>query len=369
MKKTKLHNAHIKLKAKMVEFAGFHMPIWYKGMVKEHNTVRTKVGIFDVSHMGEILVEGNEAEKMLNYLTSNNVSKLKPGKIHYNTLLTPEGTIVDDLLIYMLDENKYFLVVNASNTDKDFEWIVEKGKNFDATKKNLSNEYTQIAVQGPEAEKVLQELVDIDLSQIKYYRFKRGKILDKESIISRTGYTGEDGFEVYFTGENSFAEKVWFAILENGEKSGIVPCGLAARDSLRLEAGMPLHGNDIDTNTTVLEAGMKWVLKFKKGDFIARDTLKSQKEKGIDKKLVGFEMVEDGIPRDHAEVFKNHEDKNPVSTVTSGGYMPFIKKNVGLVYLPVELTETGTEIFVNIHGEKKKAKIVPTPFYSRKKKK
>ncbi len=368
MKKTRLNNAHKKLKGRMIEFAGFEMPIWYSSMIKEHMAVRTAVGLFDVSHMGEILIEGKEAEKMLNYLTANNVSKLKPGRIHYNALLTPKGTFVDDLLVYKLEEDRFLLVVNAANTDKDFQWILDKGKNFDADKKNLSDEYSQIAIQGPESQDVLQKIVDIELSDIKYYRFKNGKIMDVPAIISRTGYTGEDGFELYFKGDEQTAEKIWFKLLELGKDKGILPCGLASRDSLRLEAGMPLYGNDIGETTTVLEAKLDWILKFDKGDFIAYEALDVQRKRGVDKILTGFEMIEDGIPRPHLDVFKTPEDNESVSFVTSGGYMPYIKKNIGITYLPPEMSNIGGEIYIGIHGGKKKAKIVPTPFYSRKKK-
>jgi aminomethyltransferase len=368
MNKTKLNNAHKKLKGRMIEFAGFEMPIWYSSMIKEHKAVRTAAGLFDVSHMGEIFIEGPEAEKMLNYLTANNVSKLKIGRIHYNALLTSKGTFVDDLLIYKLEDNKFLLVVNAANTDKDFQWILEKGKNFNADKTNLSEQYSQIAIQGPEAQEILQKIVDIDLSEIKYYRFKHGKVMNVSAIISRTGYTGEDGFELYFKGGEKEAEEIWFKLLDIGKDKGILPCGLASRDSLRLEAGMPLYGNDIGETTTVLEAKLDWILKFDKGDFIAREALDLQRKRGVDKILVGFEMVEDGIPRPHLDVFKTPEDEEPISFVTSGGYMPYIKKNIGLAYLPPKIDKIDEEIYIGIHGGKKKAKVVPTPFYSRKKK-
>ena len=367
MKRTKLYEAHKKLKGKIIEFAGFEMPIWYKSMIKEHMAVRENVGIFDVSHMGEILVTGEEAADMINYLTANNVFKLKPGRIHYNALLTHKGTFVDDLLVYMLGENEYLLVVNAANTDKDFNWIKEKGAKFNAKVENLSEEYTQIAIQGPKAQETLQKITDLDLSTIKYYRFKNGKVMGIEAIVSRTGYTGEDGFEIYFKGSEEDAEKIWFALLESGEEFGIMPCGLAARDSLRLEAKMPLYGNDIGETTTVLEADLGWILKFDKGDFIGKEALEQQRRRGIEKLLVGFEMVEDGIPRPLEDVFEKPEDEESISFVTSGGFMPYIKKNVGLTYLPLRLTKIGTEIFIGIHGGKKKAKIVPTPFYKREK--
>ncbi len=367
MKRTKLYNAHKKLNGKIIEFAGFEMPIWYKSMIKEHMAVRNSVGIFDVSHMGEILVTGEEAAEMLNYLTANNVKKLKPGKIHYNALLTPKGTFVDDLLVYMLGENEFLLVVNAANTKKDYEWILNKGGKFNAKAENLSDEYTQIAIQGPRAQEVLQKMTDLDLSTIKYYRFKTGKVMGKETIVSRTGYTGEDGFEIYFKGDEEEAEKIWFALLENGKEFDILPCGLAARDSLRLEAKMPLYGNDIGETTTVLEADLGWILKLDKGDFIGKEALEQQRRRGVSKLLVGFEMVEDGIPRPLEDVYRSLEEEESVSYVTSGGYMPYIKKNIGLTYLPIDMTKIGTEIYIGIHGGKKKAKVVPTPFYKREK--
>ncbi len=364
MKKTKLNSAHKKLGGKMVEFAGFEMPIRYKSVIKEHLAVRENVGIFDVSHMGEIFVEGVQAEEMLNFLTANDVKKLKPGKIHYTALLTEKGTFVDDLLIYKFDDEKFLLVVNASNKDKDYNWILNKGKEFNADVHDLSDDYTQIAIQGPKAQELLQKFVSEDLSTIKYYRFKEIDVMGIPSIVSRTGYTGEDGFEVYFKANEKKAQDFWFSLLEEGKEFNIMPCGLGARDSLRLEAKMALYGNDIDETTTVLEADLGWILKLYKDNFIGKEVLKKQAEEGIKRKLVGFQMIDDGIPRHGNKVFV---DEKEVGIVTSGGYAPFLKKNIGLTYLPIEHTEIGSEFFVDIHGEKKKAIVVETPFYSRKK--
>ncbi len=364
MKKTKLNSAHKKLSAKMVEFAGYEMPIRYKSVIKEHLAVREGVGIFDVSHMGEILIEGKEAEDMLNYLTANDVSKLKPGRIHYNAILTEKGTFVDDLLVYKLDEGKFLLVVNASNKDKDFRWLKEHGEKFNASIVDLSDDYTQIAIQGPKAQELLENFVNQDLSTIKYYRFKEMKVMGKPAIVSRTGYTGEDGFEVYFKVNEEEAEKFWFALLSEGKAYGILPCGLGARDSLRLEAKMALYGNDIDETTTVLEADLGWILKLYKPYFMGKEILEKQAKEGVERKLIGFEMKDREIPRHGNPVYVG--DKK-ISEVTSGGFAPYLKKNIGLTYLPVEFTDIGTEFFVEVHSKKAKAVVVKTPFYSRKK--
>ena len=367
MKLTTLNGAHKKLGAKMVSFAGFEMPLWYKSATKEHMAVREKVGLFDVSHMGEVFVKGPEAEKFLNHITCNDVAKLQPGRIHYNVLMTPKGSFVDDLLIYKRADNDYLVVVNASNKDKDYACMLEQSGRFDVALDDLTDLYTQIAVQGPKAQELLQGLTDADLSTIKYYRFVEAKVLGIDAIVSRTGYTGEDGFEIYFKGGVAEAEKIWFTLLEKGEPLGVTPCGLAARDSLRLEAKMPLYGNDIGDTTTVLEADLGWIVKLDKGDFVGRSVLEQQHREGVGKLLVGFEMVDEAIPRPHGDIFLKLEDQESVSFATSAGYMPFIKRNIGMAYLPIAASAVGTEIWVEIHKEKKRAKVVPTPFYSRKK--
>jgi aminomethyltransferase len=364
MKKTKINKAHYMLKGKMVEFFGWDLPVQYSGITEEHNAVRTTGGIFDVSHMGEIRFKGPQALEAVQYITANNVAKLNPGKIHYTALLTDKGCFVDDLLVYKIGENEYFLVVNAANTDKDFNYMQEKASRFDVQITNESDDYTQIAIQGPNAETLVSGFTDTELSTIQYYHFTFGKIDNINAIISRTGYTGEDGFEVYIkTGEET-AANLFLDLAEKGKKHGIIPVGLGARDTLRLEAGMDLYGNDIDDSHTVLEADLGRIVKFKKGDFLGRDVLLKQKEEGIKRKLVGFEMVERGIARHGYPVYVNGKE---YSTVTSGTFAPFLKKAIGKTYLPIEKCEIGTEFEIGIRDKKIKARVVETPFYKRNK--
>jgi len=361
MKKTALYEEHLVSKAKIVEFAGFLMPLDYGSSIEEHLAVRTAVGIFDVSHMGEFTIEGDEALKFIQYITCNDVSKLSKLQAHYNAFLTEKGTFIDDLLVYKKNENEYFLVVNAANTEKDFKWVLSKNK-FNAKAKNISADISQIAIQGPLAQELLQNFVKFPLETIKYYRFTEGEVENFPAIISRTGYTGEDGFEVYLSNEE--APKFWKLLLKEGEKYGARPCGLVARDTLRLEAKMALYGNDIDDEHTPFEAGLDWIVKLDKGSFIGRDALLKQKEEGIKRILCGFEMVDPGIARHNYDVYIGNEK---VSKVTSGSYAPFLKKNIGLCYLPVEYSKVGQEIFIQIRDRKAKAQVVPTPFYKRKK--
>lgn len=360
MKRTRLYSAHKKAGAKFVEFFGWEMPIEYSGIIQEHMAVRRKAGLFDVSHMGEIVISGNQALDFVQYLTPNDAARLDARKAQYSALTTPQGTFVDDLLVYFLDENAYLLVVNAANTDKDFQWIISHKQGFDVQVQNKSDAYTQMALQGPEAHKILQPLTQIDLADMSSFMVERGFVDGVEVIVSRTGYTGEDGFEIYTLAENP--EKIWDAILEEGNTYGLQPVGLGARDTLRLEARLMLYGNDIDENTTVLEAGMRWLIKFKKGNFLGRETLLKQKEEGVRRKIVGFELLEKGIARPHYSVFI---DSEKVSEVRSGSFSPFFQKSIGLTYLPVEHTEIGTEFFIDIRGKWVKAKVVPTPFYKR----
>jgi len=362
MKRTRLNKVHKELGGKMVEFAGFEMPVEYEGIIIEHLAVREKAGIFDVSHMGEIIIKGNDALDLIQYLTPNDASRLVIGKAQYSALTTPKGTFIDDLLVYRLDEKEYMLVVNAVNSDKDYEWILKNKGKFSAEVKNESDNYTQIALQGPKAQEILQPLTDLDLSEIKYYWFKTGKVAGIDSIVSRTGYTGEDGFEIYTT--HSQPEKIWDAILEEGKKYGLKPAGLGARDTLRLEAKMMLYGNDIDETTTVLEADLGWMVKFDKPDFLGKEALLKQKNEGIKRKIVGFEIKGRGIARPHYPVFING---NKVSEVTSGTFAPYLKKSIGLTYLPIEYTEIGTQFEIGIRDNLVKAEVVPTPFYKRKK--
>jgi aminomethyltransferase len=362
LKKTPLNEEHRRLGAKMVPFVGWDMPVQYTGVIDEHMAVRTAAGIFDVSHMGEIEVKGKDALAFLQKITTNDVSKLAEGQIHYSGLTYPEGTFVDDLLVYKFENDHYLLVVNASNTDKDFEWCLKNKAGFDVEIINRSPEYAQIALQGPEAEKIFKPLTDLSLPEMKYYWFATGKVNGAECIVSRTGYTGEDGFEVY--SKLSDAVGIWRAMMEEGKKSGIKPAGLGARDSLRLEAKMALYGNDIDNTTTVLEAGLGWVLKMDKGDFNGRDALLKQKEQGLKRKLVGFDMVDRGIARHGHDVVKGGKK---IGYVSSGSYAPFLQKAIGLAYLPFDMCEIGTEFEIDVRGKNLKAVVVKTPFYKRQK--
>lgn len=347
----------------MIEFFGWEMPVEFSGLIDEHLVVRQKAGFFDVSHMGEILISGRQALDLVQYLTPNNAARLTPEKAQYSCLTTPRGTFVDDLLVYCLDEEKYLLVVNCANSDKGYEWILGHKEGFDVEVENRSDDYTQLALQGPRALEILKPLIEVNLEEMNSFGSNRGKIEGEDVLISRTGYTGEDGFELYTL--SSQPEKIWDAILERGETFGLLPVGLGARDTLRLEVKLMLYGNDIDETTTVLEAGLGWLVKFKKGEFLGRDALLKQKEEGIKKKLVGFEVIERGIARAHYPVFIKGKK---VSEVTSGTFAPYLKKSIGLTYLPLEYTEVGTEFEIGIRDRKVKAQVVPTPFYKRSEK-
>jgi aminomethyltransferase len=362
LKRTPFYEEHIKQKAKMVPFVGWEMPVQYRGVIEEHMAVRTRAGLFDVSHMGEVVVRGVDALKYLQKITCNDVTALAVGQIQYNALTLPQGTFVDDLLVYKFSDELFFIVVNASNTDKDFDWMLKNSAGFEVEVRNLSADYGQLALQGPLAEKILQPLTEVNLPEIKYYWFKEGKVLGKNCIVSRTGYTGEDGFEIYMTPEDGPA--IYSAIMEKGKPIGLQPVGLGARDTLRLEAKMALYGNDIDDTTTVLEAGLGWICKLEKGDFIGRDVLLKQKEEGVTRKLVGFEMVDRGIARHGYPVIRNGRE---IGHITSGSYSPYLKKNIGLAYLPLEMTEIGTEFTVRIREKDLRAVVIKTPFYKRAK--
>lgn len=365
MKKTKINRAHYLLNGKMVEFAGWDMPVQYSGLSNEHVAVRTSGGLFDVSHMGEIRFHGPQALAAVQHLTSNDVAKLAPGKIHYSGLMTETGCFVDDLLVYMMSETDYFLVVNASNLDKDFRWMKEHTARFDVTIENESDEYSQIAIQGPAAEKLLAELTDVELSTIPYYHFTHGPVMGTPCIVSRTGYTGEDGFEIYFKSDEPTAVNLFMELAKRGEKYGVIPAGLGARDTLRLEAKMALYGNDIDDSHTVLEADLAWILKLKKeGGFIGREALEKQKSEGLTRKLVGFEMLEKGIPRHGYPVWV---DGKRFGEVTSGTMAPFLKKAIGMTYLPIDKIAVGTQFEIEIREKRVSAVVVETPFYKRNK--
>jgi aminomethyltransferase len=360
VKRTPVNAVHHKLGAKMVEFFGWEMPVQYTSVIREHMAVREAAGLFDVSHMGEIEVRGADALPYLQKITSNDVAALGPGRVQYSSLPTPEGTVVDDLLVYFLSENHYLLCVNASRVDEDYPWML-RHRAGNVQVDNVSDRYCQLAVQGPCAQEILQKITPVDLKGMEYYHHARGKVAGVESLISRTGYTGEDGFEVYF--EPASGEKVWNAIMESGRPLGLLPCGLGARDTLRLEACFALYGNDIDTTTTLMEAGLAWIVKLKKGDFLGRDVLAAQKEKGVKRKLVAFKMAGKGAVARHG--YPVYIGEQEVGTVTSGSYSPFLQINIGMAYLPAEYCSNGTEFDVEIRGKRVKAMVVQKPFYKR----
>jgi aminomethyltransferase len=345
----------------MVDFGGWDLPIQYSaGTIEEHLAVRNAAGVFDVSHMGEIEIRGPQSLALIQYLASNDATKLDDNQAQYTAITYPEGTFVDDVLVHRFGQDHFFLCVNASNTDKDFDWIRDHARGFDVDVRNLSANYTQLAIQGPKALDILQPMADVDLRAIKYYWLRHGHIDGVPAIIARTGYTGEDGFEIYFDPQES--ERIWDRILETGKPHGLLPCGLAARNTLRLEAKMALYGNDIDHTTTILEADLGWICKLDKGDFIGRDRLVDQKKTGLTRKLVGFEMIDQGIARDHCPILI---DGKEAGIVTSGSPAPFLKKNIGLAYLPIEKTNIGTHFEIDVRGRKLAAKVVQTPFYKR----
>lgn len=358
MKNTALTEKHISLGAKMVPFAGYNMPVQYEGINAEHATVRNTVGVFDVSHMGEFILKGENALDLIQRVTSNDASKLYDGKIQYSCLPNETGGIVDDLLVYRIDEKTYMLVVNASNIEKDWNWITKfNDKNVEMH--NISEKTSLLAVQGPKAADALQSLTDIDLAAMEYYTFKKGRFAGVDNVlVSATGYTGAGGFELYF--ENEYADQIWDAIFKSGAEFGIKPIGLGARDTLRLEMGFCLYGNDIDDTTSPIEAGLGWVTKFTK-DFTNSAALLAQKEAGVTRKLVGFEMIDRGIPRHDYLVVD--ADGNQIGKVTSGTQSPSLQKAIGIAYVAKEFAKEGTEIFIDIRNNKVKAKIVKFPFY------
>jgi aminomethyltransferase len=365
LKNTALTHIHQKLGAKMVPFAGYLMPVSYEGINAEHETVRSAVGVFDVSHMGEFILKGVNALDLIQRVTSNDASKLYEGKVQYSCLPNDKGGIVDDLLVYRLPsqmntnkEDAYMLVVNASNIEKDWNWIQQFNTKI-VEMHNISDKTSLLAVQGPKAVDVLQPLTDMNLRTMEYYTFSKGKFAGVDNVlVSATGYTGAGGFEIYF--ENPAAEQIWNKIFESGKAYGIKPIGLGARDTLRLEMGFCLYGNDIDDTTSPIEAGLGWITKFKK-EFTNSAALKEQKEKGVTKKLVGFEMVDRGIPRHDYEIVNAQGEK--IGRVTSGTQSPSLQKAIGMGYVKTEYIEEGTEIFIAIRDKKLKAKVVKVPFY------
>jgi aminomethyltransferase len=351
---------------RMVDFGGWDMPVQYPaGTIEEHLRTRNHAGLFDVSHMGEIEVRGPEAIALVNYVASNDASKLTDGQAQYSALTTPEGTVVDDLLVYRFAADHLLLVVNAGTTEKDWDWITSHRREEAAQLKNVSSDYCQLAIQGPDALGILGRLTDLPLGDIKYYHFAEGAVDGVPAIVSRTGYTGEDGFEVYAAADKG--EQIWKKLLDAGNfgtDTGVLPCGLAARNTLRLEASMALYGHEIDETTTLLEANLGWVCKLNKGDFIGREALAKQKEAGVERRLVGFEVTERGIARDGQDVVINGER---VSKVTSGSPAPYLKKNIGLAYVPTALASECQAIQIDVRGKLVNAQIVRTPFYKRAK--
>jgi aminomethyltransferase len=361
LKTTALHSVHRKLGAKMVDFGGWDMPVQYSGILEEHHAVRKAVGLFDVSHMGEIEIDGRDAGAFVDSVTTNAVAKLKTGQAHYSGLLYEHGGFVDDILVHKVSDDRYFLCVNASNQDKDFEHIAAHNRSG-ATVEFASDRYAQLAIQGPRALATLGKLTAADLSAIQYYHFLDGVVSGVPARIARTGYTGEDGFEIYIAPDQ--AERMWNEILNAGEEFGIKPCGLGARNTLRLEAKMALYGHEIHASLTPWEADLAWIVKMDKGEFIGRTALLKQKEKGITRKLAGFEMTGRGIGRDGYEVFL---DGAAAGWVTSGGPSPTLNKNIGLCYLPSDRAKPGQRIQILIRNQPVEAVTVATPFYKRAK--
>jgi aminomethyltransferase len=359
MKRTPLYSAHRRAGAKMVEFAGWEMPVQYEGVIAEHNAVRTKAGLFDVSHMGEVTVEGENAVEFCQAMSANDVGRIQVGQAQYNLLLNERGGVVDDVIFYRLEPNRFLICVNASNSDKDFEWLKDHA-GAGVKVANVSDRYAQLAVQGPLAERILQRLTDTKLDQIGSFHFALTEIASAHCLIARTGYTGEDGFELYCSPID--AERLWNALLETGSAAGLVPAGLGARDTLRLEKAYPLYGHELDDTTTPLEAGLEWVTKFSKPTFIGREVLVRQKEKGIERKLVGLELLDKGIARSGHPISKNGK---AAGRVTSGTRSPTLGCSVALGYVEIGEAQVGNILDIDIRGRMTSANIVALPFYKK----
>ncbi|HSW53886.1 MAG TPA: glycine cleavage system aminomethyltransferase GcvT [Ignavibacteriaceae bacterium] len=357
MKKTTFNNIHKKLGAKLVEFAGYEMPIQYSSIIAEHKAVRNSVGVFDVSHMGEVFVTGDKALDFIQHITINDASKLFPGRVHYSAMCYPDGGIVDDLLVYKISDNEYLLVINASNIDKDFNWMKENNK-FGVTLDNCSDDYSLLAVQGPNSGEVLKKLVP-NIPDLEYYHFIKGKIAGMDMIISRTGYTGELGYELYFTGDVSQAEKVWEEVFKAGKEFDVQPVGLAARDSLRLEMGYCLYGNDIDQTTNPIEAGLGWITKTEKGDFIGKDAILKMKQEGPTRKLVAMISDEKTFPRHGYDI---NAGGKKVGVITSGTVSPVLEKPVALGYVNKSFNAPGSNVAFKIRDKEFPAVVTKLPF-------
>ncbi|HEY6301646.1 MAG TPA: glycine cleavage system aminomethyltransferase GcvT [Terriglobales bacterium] len=372
VRKTALNAVHRQMGAKMVDFNGWDMPVEYPaaigcGIVAEHMAVRTGVGIFDVSHMGDIRLAGPEALAAVQHISMNDASRLAIGQAQYSALLYPQGTFVDDVIVHRLGEDEYLLVINAGTREKDFGWVRDNTRQFDCTVENRSDEFTQIAIQGRKAVDVLQKLTEADLSAVKFYWVTRGTLCGLKNILmGRTGYTAEDGFEIYIPPDEGTSARVWYAILEAGKEFGAVPCGLGARNTLRLEGKLPLYGHEISDTINVWEAGLDRFCKVEKPDFVGRSALEKAKAAGVKTTLVGLEMVERGVARDGYKILD--EGGSEIGYVTSGSPAPFLKKNIALAYVPLEHAAIGTTVKVEIRGQGVRAQVVPTPFYKRPKK-
>lgn len=365
LKRTPLFAKYQELGAKLTEFGGWEMPVQFSGIIEEHEAVRNKAGLFDVSHMGEILIEGQDAEGFLNELVTNDVTKCQVNQCQYTLMCKPDGGIIDDFLIYKLAENKYLLVVNAANTEKDYEWIKQHEKG-DVTVKNISTGIGQLALQGPKAQAILQKLTSTDLSKIRFYRFQQGVEVAgiPDVLISRTGYTGEDGFELYVKAEH--VEDLWDKLMEAGQEDGLLPCGLGARDTLRFEAGLALYGQELSEDWTPLEAGLGFAVKLDKDSFIGKEALRKQKEEGIQRKIVGLEVTGRGIPRTGYKVFAQDEEKE-IGHITSGTHAPTLKKALGFALLDIAYTKPETPVKIQIRKRFIDAVVVKKPFYKREK--
>ena len=371
VRKTALNAVHRKLGAKMVEFNGWDMPVEYPasigcGIIAEHMAVRTGVGIFDVSHMGDIRLSGPQALAAVQHVSMNDASRLAIRQAQYSALLYPPGTFVDDVIVHRLGEDEYLLVINAGTREKDFAWVRDNTREFDCAVENLSDDYTQIAIQGPKGVHLLQKLTDAELSGVKFYWVTRGTVCGlANTLIARTGYTGEDGFEIYVPSDEDISARVWNEVLEAGRAFGAVPCGLGARNTLRLEAKLPLYGHEISDTINVWEAGLDRFCKMEKPKFVGREALERAKAERLKRTLVGLEMVARGIARDGFKVLD--ESGNEIGYITSGSPAPFLKKNIALAYVPPEFAEVGTSINIEIRGQGVKAQVVPTPFYKKPK--
>jgi aminomethyltransferase len=372
VRKTALNAVHRQMGAKMVDFNGWDMPVEYPasigcGIVNEHMAVRTGVGIFDVSHMGDIRLAGREALAAVQHISMNDASRLAIGQAQYSALLYPQGTFVDDVIVHRLGEDEYLLVINAGTREKDFNWVRDNTRQFDCKLEHLSDDFTQIAIQGPKAVDVLQKLTDANLSAVKFYWVTRGTLSGlKNTLLGRTGYTAEDGFEIYIPSDEKTSARVWYEILEAGKEFGVVPCGLGARNTLRLEGNLSLYGHEISDTINVWEAGLDRFCKMEKPDFIGRSALEKAKAGGLKKTLVGLEMVDRGIARDGYKVLD--AARSEIGYVTSGSPAPFLKKNIALAYVPPEQAAIGNTLLVEVRGQGVKAQVVPAPFYKRPKK-